>query len=189
MSVYAKLTAIQSKLEAPKNQFNKFGGYSYRNCEDILEALKPLLVENKVAVTISDSVELIGDRYYIKATATLINLEEDKEKISVTAFAREEKEKKGMDASQISGASSSYARKYALNGLFAIDDNKDSDFTNRHGKKQDSKVTQIQVNKATDGTKKYYCIKCKNEVSEKIAKYSYSKFNKILCMDCQKLEK
>lgn len=188
MNVYSKLLDIQMELKAPKNQLNKFGGYNYRNCEDILESLKPLLQKYKATLFISDSLEFIGDRYYIKAIATFTDIETS-ESLNVTAFAREEETKKGQDQSQITGASSSYARKYALNGLFAIDDNKDSDFTNRHGKKQDSKVTQIQVNKATDGTKKYYCTKCKNEVSEKIAKYSYSKFNKILCMDCQKLEK
>lgn len=182
MSVYAKLLDIQMELKAPKNQLNKFGGYHYRNCEDILEALKPLLQKYKATLFISDSLEFIGDRYYIKAIATFTDIETS-ESLNVTAFAREEETKKGQDQSQITGASSSYARKYALNGLFAIDDNKDSDFTNQHG----SKVTQ--ANKATDGTKKYYCIKCKNEVSEKIAKYSYSKFNKILCMGCQKIEK
>lgn len=121
---------IQSELKAPKNQMNKFGGYKYRSAEDILEAVKPLLKITGCYLTISDSMELIGERYYVKATATLTN--PDGDSISVCAYAREEETKKGMDASQITGAASSYARKYALNGLFCIDDTKDSDATNTH---------------------------------------------------------
>ena len=129
MSIYAKLMEIQTKLKAPKGQYNSFGKYSYRNCEDILEALKPLLLEQKCAVVLSDEVVQIGGRYYVKATATLTDAEVEAS-ISNTAYAREEDVKKGMDGSQITGASSSYARKYALNGLFGIDDTKDSDTTN-----------------------------------------------------------
>lgn len=129
MSIYAKLMEIQTKLKAPKGQYNNFGKYSYRNCEDILEALKPLLLEQKCTVVLSDEVVQIGGRYYVKATATLIDTEGEAS-ISNTAYAREEDTKKGMDGSQITGASSSYARKYALNGLFGIDDTKDSDTTN-----------------------------------------------------------
>lgn len=129
MSIYAKLMEIQTKLKAPKGQYNSFGKYSYRNCEDILEALKPLLLEQKCTVVLSDEVVQIGGRYYVKATATLIDAEGEAS-ISNTAYAREEDTKKGMDGSQITGASSSYARKYALNGLFGIDDTKDSDTTN-----------------------------------------------------------
>ena len=125
------LTNIQSELKAPKNQLNKFGGYNYRNCEDILEALKPLLIKHNSAVTLTDELVMIGERYYIKATATLHCFSDnDVDTISVSALAREDESKKGMDASQVTGASSSYARKYALNGLFAIDDTKDSDTTN-----------------------------------------------------------
>jgi hypothetical protein len=112
-----KLLEIQKKLDVPKNQLNKFGGYKYRSCEDILEALKPLLDE---PVILADEIVQIGDRYYVKATAKYGEVE-------VTAYAREEETKKGMDASQITGSASSYARKYALNGLFAIDDTKDAD--------------------------------------------------------------
>lgn len=133
MNIYEKLCAIQGALKAPKNQRNNFGGYNYRSAEDILEAVKPHLQANRCALTLSDSLEQIGNRYYIKATACLMNTEEN-EHIIVEAFAREEEDKKGMDGSQITGASSSYARKYALNGLFAIDDTKDSDATNTHGK-------------------------------------------------------
>lgn len=118
------LQEIQHKLKAPKNQRNNFGGYNYRSCEDILEALKPVLAEYNAAIVLSDSVELVGNRVYVKATATLKTQEGD---ISVTAFAREAETRKGMDESQITGSASSYARKYALNGLFGIDDTKDAD--------------------------------------------------------------
>ena len=117
-----KLSEIQRKLKAPKGQFNTFGKYAYRNCEDILEALKPLLKD--VMLTITDEVALIGDRFYIKATAQVADGESI---ISVSAFARESDSKKGMDDAQITGSASSYARKYALNGLFCIDDNRDPD--------------------------------------------------------------
>ena len=127
MSVYEKLLKIQGSLKAPKGQYNGFGKYKYRSCEDILEALKPLLVENKAVVTINDSLMQVGERYYVQAVATLIDVE-DGEKVSVMAYAREALSKKGMDESQVTGATSSYARKYALNGLFAIDDNKDMDY-------------------------------------------------------------
>ena len=123
---------IQAKLNAPKSQFNKFGNYKYRSCEDILAAVKPLLAENKCVLTLSDDMVCLADRIYVKATATLTNASGGQ--VSTTAFAREEESKKGMDGSQVTGASSSYARKYALNGLFAIDDTKDSDATNTHGK-------------------------------------------------------
>ncbi|MFO9898228.1 ERF family protein [Escherichia sp. WS2893_1] len=120
--LYNKLWTIQQTLNAPKGQYNKFGGYSYRSAEDILEAVKPLL--QNVTLMVSDEIVLIGDRYYVKATATLSDGEDS---ISATAFAREEKEQKGMTAGQLTGATSSYARKYALNGLFCIDDAKDLD--------------------------------------------------------------
>ena len=120
-----ELAKIQSKLKAPKTQYNKFGGYSYRSAEDILEAVKPLLSAESCTLTITDNVEMIGSRYYIVATATIKNGKDETE--SATAMAREPETKKGMDESQITGSASSYARKYALNGLFAIDDNKDAD--------------------------------------------------------------
>ena len=127
MSVYEKLLKIQGSLKAPKGQYNGFGKYKYRSCEDILEALKPLLVENKAVVTINDSLIQVGERYYVQAVATLTDVEDGKQ-VSVMAYAREALSKKGMDESQVTGATSSYARKYALNGLFAIDDNKDMDY-------------------------------------------------------------
>lgn len=131
MNIYEKINKIQVELKAPKSQRNNFGNYNFRNCEDILEALKPLLLREKIIIQLSDELVQTGDRFYIKATATLIDVESG-EKHSTTAFAREELSKKGMDGSQITGASSSYARKYALNGLLAIDDTKDSDTTNTH---------------------------------------------------------
>ena len=127
--IYAKLAAIQAALKAPKTQFNKFGGYPYRKAEDILEAVKPHLAANGCTLTCDDTLLLVGSRYYIKATATLTCVE-DGSTLSTSAFAREEEEKKGMDGSQVTGASSSYARKYALNGLLCIDDTADSDTTN-----------------------------------------------------------
>ncbi len=141
-----KLMNIQQELKAPKGQYNSFGKYAYRSCEDILEAVKPLLKKEKVVLTISDELQYIGNRYYIKATATLIDTESEAT-ISNSAYAREEETKKGMDGSQITGASSSYARKYALNGLFGIDDNKDSDTTNIQSKeeKEDKKASPKQI--------------------------------------------
>lgn len=133
MTIYEKISDIQLRLKAPKSQYNSFGKYYYRNCEDILEAVKPLLSEHKLFINISDTVELIGNRYYIKATVTLSDGENS---ISSQAYAREEEMKKGMDSSQVTGASSSYARKSALNGMFAIDDTKDSDATNTGEKDQ-----------------------------------------------------
>lgn len=124
MTFQQKMVAVQSNLKAPKGQYNSFGKYNYRSCEDILEGVKPLLNKYDLYLTIDDEVKLIGDRYYIKATATL---SDGAESISVSAYARESLDKKGMDASQVTGATSSYARKYALNGLLAIDDTKDVD--------------------------------------------------------------
>ena len=136
-----ELIAIQSELKAPKSQFNKFGGYKYRKAEDILEAVKPLLAKQKCTLIITDDVVLIGNRIYVKATATIKN--EKGECETTNGWAREEETKKGLDGSQITGASSSYARKYALNGLFAIDDNADSDTTN-DGQHQTQQQAQTQ---------------------------------------------
>lgn len=145
MNIYEKLLKIQTSLKAPKEQYNSFGKYNYRNCEDILEAVKPILNEVKAIVLLGDEVVSINARYYVKATAIIVDVEEGKT-ISNTAYAREEDIKKGMDGSQITGASSSYARKYALNGLFAIDDNKDSDTTNKgqdFPKQNDEEITKL----------------------------------------------
>ena len=137
-----ELITIQSELKAPKTQVNNFGGYKYRKAEDILEAVKPLLAKQKCTLIITDDIVMVGNRIYVKATATIRN--EKGEVEEATGWAREEETKKGMDASQITGASSSYARKYALNGLLAIDDNADYDTTN-NGRQQESKQqTQTQ---------------------------------------------
>lgn len=127
MSINEKLLKIQSELKVPKDLFNKFGNYRYRSAESILEALKPLLSKYKATLIITDEVVQMGDRYYIKAVAKLMDTEDNNASIEVSAFAREDESKKGMDSSQLTGSTSSYARKYALNGLFAIDDNRDSD--------------------------------------------------------------
>lgn len=133
MSVFSKLAQIQKELIAPKGQFNAFGKYSYRSCEDILKAVKPLCDANNCVVFITNSLENIGTNNYVKAVVTLVDLETG-ESLTSTAHAREEETKKGMDGSQITGASSSYARKYALAGLFCIDNEKDSDATNEGNK-------------------------------------------------------
>ncbi|NFM26202.1 recombinase [Clostridium sporogenes] len=181
MNVYEKLMNVQATLKAPKSQYNSFGKYSYRSCEDILESLKPLLKENKAIVNITDEIIEINSRFYIKATATFIDIEKG-DKVQASALAREDETKKGMDLAQVTGSVSSYARKYALNGLFAIDDNKDSDSTNTHGKGNKQDNTTQETNKA------YKCNKCGVPVVEKVAKFSYGKFKKVLCFDCQKKE-
>lgn len=143
MGIMAKLQAVQAELKAPKGQYNSFGKYKYRSCEDILEAVKPVLAKHGAAVTVGDEIVQIGDRYYIKATARFYDTETDAAPIENTAWAREPDDKKGMDPSQITGTASSYARKYALNGLFLIDDTKDAD-TDEH---------QNQTNGAPAGPK------------------------------------
>lgn len=153
MTIYEKLSAIQSELKAPKSQYNSFGKYNYRNCEDILEAVKPLCAKYKAVSVMGDEVIQIGERYYIKSTARLIDLESDGV-VENTAYAREEAEKKGMDGSQVTGASSSYARKYALNGLFAIDDTKDSDTTNDGGRGATSATKKAQAVEKTEEFKR-----------------------------------
>lgn len=128
MTIKEKLLKIQTSLKAPKGQFNSYGGFKYRSCEDILEAVKPILAEVKASVVLGDEIEQIGDRIYVKATAAFTDIEKsDSNPIFVCAYAREPKEKKGMDEAQVTGTASSYARKYALNGLFLIDDSKDPD--------------------------------------------------------------
>lgn len=181
-----RLIEIQQELKAPKNQRNTFGGYNFRSCEDILEAVKPLLAKHKLALIINDEVTSIdggfdlkeqtekkakhlitSNRVYIKATATLYD-EEGKIVAQTSALAREEETKTGMDASQLTGATSSYARKYALNGLFAIDDNKDSDATNKHGKEITNDIDIIEGLKAVDNVTNLnaYKEKYKDKVSD-----------------------
>lgn len=170
-----ELLQIQSELKAPKGQFNAYGKYKYRSCEDILEAVKPILKKNNCTLLLSDSLIYVGERYYIKATATLVNAEG--KSVSTEAYAREEETKKGMDASQITGASSSYARKYALNGLLCIDDNKDSDTTNTGDNApaapaKASKEDSAEVEKAIA---EINAAKSKDELITSIAKYKGNK--------------
>lgn len=132
-SFISKLVAVQNRLKAPKGQYNSFGKYKYRSAEDILEAVKPLLQEYGLFLKLTDEIVLIGERYYVRADAVLYD--ENGEMAHTTAYAREDKDKKGMDGSQITGTASSYARKYALNGLFLIDDTKDAD-TDEHKRQQ-----------------------------------------------------
>ena len=152
MQIYTKLATIQKKLKCEKSQYNSFGKYKYRSCEDILKAVKPLLDETKTVLTLSDELVAIGERYYVKATATLLDTEESKDVpfISTTAYAREEETKKGMDGSQITGTASSYARKYALGGLFDIDDGIDSDVTNTGEAKTARAKTSVQQKSKID---------------------------------------
>lgn len=131
MNINARLRNLQAELKAPKSQYNNFGKYKYRNAEDILEALKPLAVKHSLTFVIYDEIELLGDRFYVKAVVICRN--DEGEELASTAYAREEESKKGMDGSQVTGAASSYARKYALNGMLLIDDTKDSDATNAGG--------------------------------------------------------
>lgn len=146
MGIYEKLSKVQEELKAPKGQYNSFGKYKYRSCEDILEAVKPILIKNKLSLQLYDELVYTGDRYYIKATARLLDLE-DNSTMENTAYAREDEIKKGMDGSQITGTASSYARKYALNGLFLIDDTKDADTDEYQGKPEVKLITKEQIKK------------------------------------------
>ena len=169
-SLVKHLSVIQQRLNAPKSQFNSFGKYSYRNCEDIMTALKPFLVD--VYVTVSDDVVMIGDRFYVKATATISDGENS---ITNTAFARESLDKKGMDASQLTGATSSYARKYALAGLFLIDDNKDAD--SHDNTKQQAKVNEAPAFALDDAAKEWIiAVKHDRKVADQIEDPAFKKF-------------
>lgn len=181
-----KLCSIQSELKAPKGQYNNFGKYKYRSCEDILESVKPLLKKYGCVLSLTDEVVLIGDRYYIKATAMLTDTETECA-IGTVAFAREPGEKKGMDESQITGTASSYARKYALNGLFCIDDTKDAD-TDEY-QEQTKKVTKP---KTIPKTVEVLCEGCKrpveaggNMTAEQVAEASKAKYGKAYCSSCR----
>lgn len=191
MNIYNKLFEIQQKLKAPKENYNVFGKYNFRSCEDILEAVKPILAEQKTIILLHDSLELIGQRYYIKATAVLMDIETG-EQVKGEAYAREDENKKGMDLSQVTGASSSYARKYALSGLFCVDNEKDSDVTNTSEKKE----KQVSQTNTTTKRKKPCCEKCGKEFEgfkiDSGKQYSTEleynkrkeKFGQALCDDC-----
>ena len=161
----SKLAQLQNELHAPKSQYNSFGKYNYRKCEDILEAVKPLLVKYGMTLTISDEMVFAGDRHYIKATCTL--LDADNIVYECYGWAREEEEKKGMDQSQITGAASSYARKYALNGMFLIDDSVDSDQTNNHEKENQPAASKKQTSPSS-----------KSEIMDKAVNYIKSESKK-----------
>lgn len=152
MDVYKKLMAVQAELKAPKGQYNSFGKYKYRSCEDILEAVKPILAKYGATLVVGDELLVMGERYYIKATAKFMD-SENGDSITNTAYAREEESKRGMDGSQITGTASSYARKYCLNGLFLIDDTKDAD-TDAYKVQQD-KADQKQVVTQDNGYVRY----------------------------------
>ncbi len=193
MNLMEKLSCVQDELKAPKSKYNSFGKYNYRSCEDILEGAKPILKKHGIAMTLSDSIEQIGDRYYIKATATIADLESS-ETYSVSALAREPFEKKGMDDSQISGTASSYARKYALNGLFLIDDTKDADTDEYHN--QTTAKKRDDAPHSTNAT--VSCENCgsvilgytgrggKMVTSEQHIAATKKMFGKALCVECAK---
>lgn len=165
MNIFEKLLNVQSELNAPKGQWNAFSKFKYRSCEDILEAVKPLLKKVKASLIVRDELVQIGDRFYVKATAEFYDVESENsgEKLSTSAYAREELTKKGMDSSQITGSASSYARKYALNGLFCIDDNQDADSkdnTEKLGKSEkEMQAKQKEIEKQTIGQAKINVIK------------------------------
>ena len=195
MNVYEKLMTVQTKLRAPKGQYNSFGKYSYRSCEDILEALKPLLGEVGAIVNVTDEIKLIGDRYYVEATASFIDTETG-ERMIAKASAREAEAKKGMDDSQVTGSVSSYARKYALNGLFAIDDNKDADSTNTHGKEIKPNMTPTGITEAQ--LKRLYTIGNKAGIKKEVVEGTVRKIFNCEAKDmtkeqydniCERLEK
>lgn len=188
MNIYQNLANVQQALKAPKDQRNNFGNYNYRSCESILEAVKPLLAKNGLALTLTDEMIQVGERIYVKATATVFPTDASGENahISVDAFAREEENKKGMDSSQVTGAASSYARKYALNGLFCIDDNKDSDATNTHGKETQESADNMRFTCEECGKPltSYIGSDGKTVAIRKHAEGSKKKFGKVLCLDC-----
>jgi len=180
MEYFEKLLAVQQELKANKTQFNKFGGYSYRSCEDILEAVKPLLSKNGLVLTISDEIVSVGERIYVRATALIVDAKSGELIASTNGFAREEETKKGMDSSQVTGAASSYARKYALNGLLCIDDAKDSDVTNTFGKEE--KKSEVKQNDDIFPT----CADCGARITEREHDFAVKRFGRPLCRDCQR---
>ena len=174
MNLYEGLGVIQAKLKAPKSQTNSFGGYKYRSCEDILEAVKPILRETGLVLTLTDRMVECGGRVYVEATAALYGNDETAP-IYVTAYAREEESKKGMDSSQVTGAASSYARKYALNGLFCIDDTKDSDATNDGDDPKPYDLKSFDV-----------CAVCGKPINDRERDYSMKYYKRPLCRQHQK---
>lgn len=177
MNIYEKLLAIQTELKCNKSQYNSFGKYNYRSLEDIMEAVKPLCAKHKAVLFIQDKIEFVEGRYYVKATATLVNTEKPEEKIEVSASARESEVKKGMDDSQVTGATSSYARKYTLNGLFDIDDTKDADTDSfkMQQEKPEQKIDKKTIDLVMELATKYAEIKKGN--ADELLKYYLTKNN------------
>lgn len=192
-SIYAALAAVQSELKAPKGQMNTFGGYRYRSCEDILEAVKPILKAHNLLLTLSDEPKVLEGWHYIEATAKLESL--DGGCISVKAYAREPEQKTKMDAAQVTGTSSSYARKYALNGLFCIDDTKDADTDEYHAAEGRNPAGVNKPQKQPAQEQSFICACCgkplqpvsyKNRTVEpaETAASTKKKFGRILCWTC-----
>lgn len=194
--IYGKLMMIQQELKAPKGQYNSFAKYNYRSCEDILEAVKPLCIKNNATLLLNDAVQEVSGRFYVVATATLVDTESG-DSASVTAYAREPQDKKGMDDSQITGMASSYARKYALNGLFCIDDTKDAD-TDEAKRQEDSPKNREkkQESKAETPVLCECCglpikaVKCGDRVypTDEIVENAVKKYGKRLCWGCMRAE-
>lgn len=185
------LSKIQAEIKAPKNLYNKFGGYSYRNAESILEALKPFEKKHGVFVTLTDEVIEMGSRFYVKATATISN---GAEFITTTAYAREADTKKGMDEAQITGSASSYARKYALNGLFLLDDTKDAD-TEEYQTESKPKATK-KASEEPKANVALICERCGKPIESAgkfppsaVAEQTRAKFGKQMCFECGKITK
>lgn len=180
-----KLLEIQSRLKAPKDKKNTFGGYTYRSCEGILEALKPLLKETESALLITDEVQLIGERFYIIATAKLLDAVTGELIAFARGYAREADNKKGMDDAQLTGSASSYARKYALNGLFAIDDNKDAD-TDEYAQQAQAKPQKAKQASKAETPPKMVCSVCGKRMSEVWYEQSIEKYGKPYCsIECR----
>lgn len=194
--IYGKLMMIQQELKAPKGQYNSFAKYNYRSCEDILEAVKPLCIKNNATLLLNDAVQEVSGRFYVVATATLVDTESG-DSVSANAYAREPQDKKGMDDSQITGMASSYARKYALNGLFCIDDTKDAD-TDEAKRQEDAPKNREkkQESKAETPVLCECCglpikaVKCGDRVypTNEIAENAVKKYGKRLCWGCMRAE-
>lgn len=202
LGIYEKLSAIQQELKAPKGQFNSFGKYKYRSCEDILEAVKPICAKHKTALVLLDSITEVNGRFYVTAQAQLHDCESDNA-VTATAYAREPEKKTGMDESQITGTASSYARKYALNGLFCIDDTKDADtdeYKQQEKKEKPSKEETQFFNQAYKEQFDYTCQDCKQPITSQffndkfysvsdIFKGAMKKYGVPLCWSCMEKRK
>lgn len=194
-SFMKRVAKVQAELKAPKGQFNSFGKYKYRSCEDILEAVKPLNNANGLVLTVCDSIVECAGRIYVEATATLYDTDSD-QTLSNRAYAREPDEKKGMDDSQVTGTASSYARKYALNGLYCIDDTKDAD-TDEHKNESVARTEKAEYRIPPKDDVPVLCEGCGKRFSDyfdgnnlikadALAKRSAKKFGKALCPNCAK---